>query len=151
VQQEQKKVLKPVQRPQIVKDMEMRAKQRQDRRAEMKREQQEKERIRLEERRREEAAKEEERKKKAEEEKQAKRAVKEEEAKKKEEEKRELEREKKRLDEAREYYKRGLMIKYGLVPLGKNVERAREAEYQADGQYIKWIKLNGLIYIRLAV
>lgn len=48
-----------------------------------------------------------------------------EEAKKKEEERLELEREKQRLQEARDYYKRGLMIKYGIIPLSKNVEMAQ--------------------------
>lgn len=117
----------------------------------MKRAQDEKAREREEERRREDEAREEERRKRAIEEKEAKRAVKEEEARRKEEEKRQIEREKKRMEEAREYYKRGLMIRYGMVPLGKNVERAREAECQADEQYIMWIKKNGLSYLRIGL
>lgn len=42
------------------------------------------------------------------------------------------ERERERLQEAREYYKRGLLIKYGIVPLARNVEMVREAELKAD-------------------
>lgn len=50
----------------------------------------------------------------------------------KEEKERERKEEEKRIEEAREYYRRGLMIKYGIVPMCKMVEAAREAEMVAD-------------------
>lgn len=31
------------------------------------------------------------------------------------------------------------MIKYGIVPLSKNIEKCRENEENADLQYIRWI------------
>ncbi len=40
------------------------------------------------------------------------------------------------------------MIKYGIVPMCKEVERVRVAEYAADGQCMKWIKRNVLRYLR---
>jgi hypothetical protein len=43
-----------------------------------------------------------------------------------------MERERLRLEEARAYYRRGLMIKYGIIGLAKNVEMAREKEQRAD-------------------
>jgi hypothetical protein len=74
----------------------------------------------------------------------AKKAVKEEEMRVKEEREREAREESKRIEEARQYYRRGLMIKYGMVPLCKEVERVREAEMAADELYIKWIKINAM-------
>jgi hypothetical protein len=61
-----------------------------------------------------------------------KRQVKAEEAKKKEEERLEIEREQQRIKEAREYYKRGIIIKYVLIPLAKNVEIVKDKEFFAD-------------------
>ena len=75
---------------------------------------------------------EEQRKKKILDEKEMKRQIKAEEARKKEEEKQEIEREQLRLKEAREYYKRGIIIKYVLIPLAKNVEIAKDKEFFAD-------------------
>ena len=61
-----------------------------------------------------------------------KKQVKAEEAKKKEEERLEIEREQQRIKEAREYYKRGIIIKYVLIPLAKNVEIVKDKEFFAD-------------------
>ena len=61
-----------------------------------------------------------------------KRQIKAEEARKKEEEKQEIEREQLRLKEAREYYKRGIIIKYVIIPLAKNVEIVKDKEFFAD-------------------
>ena len=61
-----------------------------------------------------------------------KRQVKAEEAKKKEEEILEIEGEQQRIKEAREYYKRGIIIKYVLIPLAKNVEIVKDKEFFAD-------------------
>jgi hypothetical protein len=61
-----------------------------------------------------------------------KRQVKVEEAKKKEEERLEIEREQQRIKEAREYYKRGIIIKFVLIPLAKNVEIVKDKEFFAD-------------------
>ena len=55
-----------------------------------------------------------------------------EEARKKEEERLEAERELQRIQEAREYYKRGLIIKYVIIPLAKNVEMVKDKEFFAD-------------------
>lgn len=76
-----------------------------------------------------------------------KRQVKAEEAKKKEEERLEIEREQQRIKEAREYYKRGIIIKYVLIPLAKNVEIVKDKEFFADVQYVTWVKKNGLLYL----
>ena len=70
---------------------------------------------------------------------------------KKEEEKAELERERARIEEARDYYRRGLLIKYGFVPFARNVERTREAEFQADLLRTKWNTKNGLLWLRKSV
>jgi hypothetical protein len=61
-----------------------------------------------------------------------KRQVKAEEAKKKEEERLEIEREQQRIKEARESYKRGIIIKFVLIPLAKNVEIVKDKEFFAD-------------------
>ena len=82
---------------------------------------------------------------------QIKRSQKEEEARLKEEKERERKEEERRIEEARQYYRRGLMIKYGVVPLCRNVERTREAEMTADELYIKWVKKYGMIYYRLGL
>jgi hypothetical protein len=61
-----------------------------------------------------------------------KRQARAEEAKRKEEERVEIEREQQRITEAREYYKRGIIIKYVLIPLAKNVEMVKDKEFFAD-------------------
>jgi hypothetical protein len=43
------------------------------------------------------------------------------------------------------------MIKYGIVPLCKEVERVRVEEIKADEQYILWVKRNGLLLIRIGI
>jgi hypothetical protein len=80
-----------------------------------------------------------------------KRQAKVEEAKKKEEERLEIEREQQRITEAREYYKRGIIIKYVLIPLAKNVEMVKDKEFFADVQYVTWVKRNGLLFLNRAV
>lgn len=70
---------------------------------------------------------------------------------KKEEERLEIEREQQRIKEAREYYKRGIIIKYVLIPLAKNVEIVKDKEFFADVQYVTWVKKNGLISLKRAV
>ena len=69
----------------------------------------------------------------------------------KEDKEKERREEEKRIDEARAYYRRGLMIKYGIVPMCKEVERAREAEMLADEHYLKWVKKHGLVFLRLGI
>lgn len=77
------------------------------------------------------------------EEKDHKRALKLEELRKQEEAKQLLEREKQRLQEARDYYNRSLLIKYGIWAFAKNVERARMLEEAAESQRVKWVLKNG--------
>lgn len=79
-----------------------------------------------------------------------KRQLKAEEERKKEEERKETERELQRIKEAREYYKRGIIIKYVLIPLSKNVEIAKDKEFFADVQYVTWVKKNGIIQLKRA-
>ena len=43
------------------------------------------------------------------------------------------------------------MIKYGMVPLSKNLERAKANETTAIDQHLRRIKLNGLRWLRQAV
>jgi len=40
------------------------------------------------------------------------------------------------------------MIKYGIVPMCKEVERVRMEEMKADEQYIRWVKRNGVMLLR---
>ena len=80
---------------------------------------------------------------------QAKRTVKEEEARLREERDRERQEEERRIEEARQYYRRGLLIRYGIVPLCRAVEATRDMEVAADQQYIKWIKVNALENLKL--
>jgi ribulose-5-phosphate 4-epimerase/fuculose-1-phosphate aldolase len=66
----------------------------------------------------------------------------------KEEAKAAAERERLRLQEAREYYQRGLLIKYGMVALGKNVESARMLEEAADSQRVRGLLRQGLRWLK---
>ena len=77
--------------------------------------------------------------------------MKEEEARAKEERDRERLEEERRLEEARAYYRRGLLIRYGIVPLSRGVECARDRESRADQQYIKWIKIHALENLKLGL
>lgn len=43
------------------------------------------------------------------------------------------------------------MIKYGIVPMCKEVERVRVEEMAADEQYIRWVKRNGLLLLRIGI
>lgn len=132
-------------------EMEQRAKERKDRREQLRQAYEEKQRKADEERRQAEARREDERKKVVLQEKEAKKALKSEELRRKEQERAELEREKARIHEARQYYKRGLMIKYGIIPLLKNVETEKEELKKAQAQNLKWILRNGLGYLKLAM
>lgn len=62
-----------------------------------------------------------------------------------------LEREKQRLQEAREYYNRSLLIKYGIWAFAKNIERNRMLEDAADSQRAKWVMKNGLKCMKAGV
>jgi hypothetical protein len=125
-------VLKLPERPKQVYEMEQRAKERKDRRDHLKSQYIEKVNKQAEEKKLAVIQAEEQRKKKILDEKEMKRQAKAEEAKKKEEERLEIEREQQRITEAREYYKRGIIIKYVLIPLAKNVEMVKDKEFFAD-------------------
>jgi hypothetical protein len=43
------------------------------------------------------------------------------------------------------------MIKYGIVPMCKEVERVRGEEMKADEQYIRWVKRNGVMLLRIGL
>jgi len=43
------------------------------------------------------------------------------------------------------------MIKYGIVPMCKEVERVRMEEMKADEQYIRWVKRNGVMLLRIGL
>ena len=131
--------------------MELRAKERKDKREQLKQTYEEKQRKAEEERKQVEARKEEERKKKLQLDKDLKKQAKLEEEKRKEEEAAELESEKIRIHEARQYYRRGLMIKYGIIPLLRNIELEKQEVEKAQSQNLKWIIRNGLSYLKTGV
>jgi hypothetical protein len=124
--------LKLPERPKHILEMEERAKQRKDKRDLLKQQYVEKINKQAEEKKLAVVKAEEERKKKLLDEREMKKQMKAEEARKREEAERELEREQERIREAREYYKRGLIIKYVIIPLAKNVEKAKDKEFFAD-------------------
>ena len=43
------------------------------------------------------------------------------------------------------------MIKYGIIPLLKNVEEAHENRNKADMQCEKWVMKNGLIWLKKGI
>lgn len=129
----------------------MRAKERKDKREQLKQAYDEKQRKAEEEKKQAEARKEEERKKKLQQDKDLKKQAKLEDAKRKEDEAAELENERIRIHEARQYYKRGLMIRYGIIPLLKNIEIEKQEMEKARSQNIKWIQRNGLTLLRAGV
>lgn len=63
--------------------------------------------------------------------------------KKEEEKKKELEIERIKMVNAKQYYERGLLIKFGISRLLKNVELQKQKYKTAEDQNKKWIKING--------
>lgn len=85
------------------------------------------------------------------EEREAKIAKKKEEQRKIEEAKKAQEIEQLKIKNAKQYYERGLMIKYVMVPLGKLIE-IRDMNMKKSDSFRKiWTQKNGLSFIRLGI
>ncbi|CDW77766.1 UNKNOWN [Stylonychia lemnae] len=147
--QKQQKPLQPVvERPKHVIEMEIRAKDRKNKRQELDKVYEEKRKKAEEDKRLEELKKEEEKKKKLQDERDQKRARIREANQKIEEEKKQKEVEFLKLKNAKEYYNRGLIIKYVILPLSKLVDLASEKALKADLHNLKRIKRNGLSLLK---
>ena len=56
-----------------------------------------------------------------------------------------------KIQNAREYYNRGILIKYGMIPFGKVVEEAKAKMYRAKDHDLRRIKRQGIRWIRQGV
>eukprot|EP00347_Sterkiella_histriomuscorum_P024200 403331963 len=134
----------PIERPKHVLEMEQRAKERKDKRDQLDKIYQEKRQKQEEEKIQAMLKIEEEKKKKIQQEREAKIMRKKEEMQKLEEAKKLQELEQLKLKNAREYYNRGLMIKYVMLPLGQLVDLAQNKMLKASQHDLYRIKRKGL-------
>ena len=65
--------------------------------------------------------------------------------KKEEERKKGIELEKLKMSNAKQYYERGLIIKYGILRLLKNVQFEKDKKKEADEQRNRWVLRNGFM------
>lgn len=131
--------------------MELRAKERKEKRDQLDKIYEEKKKKAEEEKRQVELRKEEDKRKKIQEEREIKIQKKKEEAKRLEQIQKEQDILEAKINNAREYYKRGLMIKYVILPLTRIVEMRKAKEQKAEEFRIRWQQKNGLRYLKLGV
>lgn len=68
--------------------------------------------------------------------------------KKEEERKKGIELEKLKMSNAKQYYERGLIIKYGILRLLKNVQIEKDKKKEADEQRNRWVLRNGFMMFK---